>query len=178
MYCKNCGQEVNEGDRFCNNCGVLIGYQREESETAETAQTSQTTEKIQISDTPFPNEYRENPTEKLNRRTGTILLSCLVGGLCLILLIVMLVLEAHYRRMAQGTLNGWKSNSGSSYEYDDDGSDWFDSWSYGDDDDSDWSDGWSYGDDDDSDWSDGWNYNDDEDASDNNSDSGQPSGSF
>lgn len=30
MFCQNCGKEVEEGDRFCKNCGVLIGYTREE----------------------------------------------------------------------------------------------------------------------------------------------------
>lgn len=32
MFCRNCGKEVEEGDRFCKNCGVLIGYTREENE--------------------------------------------------------------------------------------------------------------------------------------------------
>lgn len=133
MYCQNCGKEVDEKDRFCKNCGILIGYTREEETPVQQAEQNKTVFSEEeggqaVAGNP---EFQEQPPQQefvsfsqdttpqtgSSKKTITWIIVGVVALVGLITLILLAVLVGAARRKAKPRLRQW--NSQIQEEYDD-----------------------------------------------------------
>ena len=112
MFCQNCGKEVAEGDRFCKNCGVLIGYTRQEQEPAAEDRSGWP---VQEPDDPAASTQQEpasfqqgeqRPSSSRKMVTWIIVGAVVLIGL--ISLLVLIVLNGAARKKAEPRMQRWK----------------------------------------------------------------------
>ncbi len=107
VKCMNCGHEVDDNDRFCNRCGVMVGYSNSMSRRPGQGQI-------------LPGEplERKCPEKKI---TMAIAATAAISAAALILLISLAVLIHHYRVQAQDVIEQWQEESeeNSDYGYED-----------------------------------------------------------
>lgn len=121
MFCQNCGKEVGEKDRFCPNCGVVLGYTRQEDEPIrqEPEQVSYTQP-----EPPVPQDFvsfQQHPEQKpdTQKKMVTWIIVGAVSVFGLIVLIILAVLVSASHRGAERQLDQWKDRQDSTYEYTD-----------------------------------------------------------
>lgn len=146
MFCQNCGKEVEEGDRFCKNCGVLIGYTREEGTPvheqdtpAQTGQQGQGQPDGQEQPTgwgqasgqeqtgneesmgqQFVSFHQEEPQPSSSGKMMTWIIVGVVSFLGLISMIILFVLFGAAKKNAKPKMQEFREQMEESQDYDDD----------------------------------------------------------
>lgn len=138
MFCQNCGKEVGDDDRFCPNCGVIIGYTNDKERSVE-QQQEPASPRQESAYTSYDQQSRPAGSKK----AVTGILIGVVSAVGVIALFVLLLLFVSARQGASRQLDHWKEefrdNSERLYEFDreddrendsDFGLDWEDEYGY------------------------------------------------
>lgn len=106
MICRYCGQEVNNGVRFCNHCGADLGAETTGAVNPfQNGQPQAQQQPVQPMPMPMPVEYQEKPYKKTNKAliVAIILLPLII--LALILIPAIIGYNSDIRKVKYGSID-------------------------------------------------------------------------